>query len=112
MPASLIGIKRHRVDLERATTVQTDTGALAKTWTRIGRVWADVTPIRGEELTQAQQLTATVSHRIRLRWSAAGATLTPADRIKWGGRLFELVSVIDVGERRRELEATAREVVA
>ena len=112
MTAVRVGIKRHRVDLQRAAKTQSDTGDLVKTWATFGRVWADVNPLRGEELTLQQQLKATTTHRVRLRRTPASATLTPADRVKWGGRIFEIETVVDVGERRREMELMAREFIA
>jgi len=107
-----IGIKRHRIDLERAGRTQTTTGDLTKTWVRFARVWADVIPLRGAEAIQAQQTTATVTHSIRMRRTPESATLTPADRVKFGRRIFELTSVVDIGERRREIEATGHEITA
>jgi SPP1 family predicted phage head-tail adaptor len=107
-----IGIKRHRIDLQRATKAQTNTGAIERTWATFGRVWADVNPLRGDEAQAAMQLEARTTHRIRMRRTPASATLTPADRIAWGGRLFEITGVIDIAERQREIEVIAAEVTA
>ena len=107
-----IGLKRHRVTIERATTAQTDTGAMAKTWGSIGQVWAEIVPMRGDEQIQGMQLTAAVTHTIRMRRTGAAASLTPADRITYAGRTFDLTSTVDIGERGREIECVATEVTA
>jgi SPP1 family predicted phage head-tail adaptor len=107
-----IGRKRHRVTIERATSAQTATGAMGKTWTSRGQVWAEITPQRGDEASEQMQLSASVVHTIRLRRTGAAVGLTPADRITYQGRTFELTSVADIGERNREIECQATEATA
>lgn len=107
-----IGRKRHRVTIERITTAQTATGAMEKTWASIGQVWAEIVPQRGDEASEQMQLTASLLHTIRLRRTGAAVGLTPADRITYQGRTFELTSVADIGERNREIECQATEVTA
>lgn len=107
-----LGRKRHRVTIERATARQTATGAMEKTWTSLGQVWAEIIPQRGDEASEQMQLGATLAHTIRMRRTGAAISLTPADRIIYAGRTFEVTVVADIGERNREIECQATEATA
>lgn len=107
-----IGLKRRRVAIERATKSQTSSGAISKAWSVVGHAWASIDPIRGEERVQAMQLQAVVTHTIRMRMTGIAATLTAVDRITYRGRQFIISSVINIGERDRELEILATETAA
>lgn len=75
----------------------------------VGRIHAEVIPLSGQERIQADQNQATLTHRIKTRFD-------PRLRASWRLRddstntTYELVSVINVGNRDRELEMLAREV--
>ncbi len=49
---------------------------------------------------------ATVTSRLRLRWSAFAADITPLDRVICEGRDYNITGVKEIG-RRKAIEITA-----
>ena len=93
------GTKKKRLTLETyAETPDSFGDAMVGQYTTLATVWASVQPLRGRELAQFQQVSADVTHRIKMRYSAALAVLTPKDRAVLGSRNFDILSVINVRE--------------
>lgn len=102
------GKLRHRVTLQRAVTTADGHGDQVRTYSDLATVWADVEAIGGREFLSAQHVQADVTSRITLR-ARPGLTLTPADRIVWGTRTFDIRHVIDMQGRSREWQVLATE---
>ena len=103
------GKLRHRLIVERLLSSQnTTTGEVADTWAFACTYWALVEPLSGDELFESRRVQPEVTHTVTLRY---GASVTPVDRLVWGSRVFGILSVIDVGERRRELKLLCKELV-
>lgn len=95
-----------RIVFERATASQASpSGEQVLTWATEATVWAEVTPLGGRELFQAQQLEAKADTRFRIRHKA-GITPDEKLRIAYGGRYYDLRSVVELG-RREGLEILA-----
>lgn len=102
------GDLRHRGTIQEQQRVQIPGGGYETQWVDVVTVWAALEPLRGREQIEAQQLQAKVTHRIRIRYRR---NVKPAHRMTVGSRVFNFVSVFDKGERCRELEILAEEVV-
>ena len=102
------GTLRHRLAFKAATGAQNAFGESIETWETYATLWAQLEPLRGEELIHARQVTATVSYRIRVRYNSS---IAPAHRAVLGSRIFEINSVINVRHRNRELELFCTEVI-
>lgn len=116
-PGIRSGDLRHRIDVQARTETQSASGGLAFTWSTIvggARLPASVEPLVGKEWHAAQQRTSNVSTRFRLRYTpvlvGAGVTST-AYRIVWDGRVFDIISAIQVRGLRHELVVMANEDV-
>lgn len=72
-------------------------------------VWASIEPISGREYFAAQQVSAETTHRVRMRYHVG---IRPQQMIEHDTRKFSIVSVVDVGERKKELEVMATEVMS
>lgn len=101
------GDLRHRVTIQQKTVTSDPEGVAVETWTEVATVWAAVEPLRGREYIQAAAVTPEVTTRIRMRYRLG---VKPAMRVVHGGRVYDVLSVIDVGGLRRELELMCREV--
>lgn len=100
-----------RVRFERATP--TDDGFssdVRTTWTPIATVWASVVALSDGEKWRAGAVGATVSHRIKVRYSSVLAGLKPTDRVVFEGRTLQIGPPKELG-RRQYLEMTAQESV-
>ena len=102
------GTLSKRVTIVRLDLSEDGAGGADGTWRDQVTVWAEILPIRGSERIQSLAIEATVTHRVRIR-KAAFPTLTAADRLREGARVFHLMSVIDYGERGEFLECLAEE---
>ena len=63
-----------------------------------------ILPVRGEEKEQNSRIESRVTHKIVTRWAESLGKVTPADRIKFGDRVFEITTAINLGERNRWLD--------
>lgn len=90
---------RHRVTIERQSTVQDDLGELIDTWTEVRTVWARVRPLSTTEFYAQSGEHSQISHEITVR--AENLTVTAADRLQYDGRTFDIRGVYDMNERGR-----------
>lgn len=91
------GILDRRITLQRFATAQDPTGDVIETWVDLAEVWAAVEPLGGLERLQAAQLTASIDTRFTIRYRP---DLTAAlHRIRYDGKLYDIVAVIELGRR-------------
>ncbi len=95
-----------RIAIERATVTVNGYNEEVRSWTILATVWAAVWPIADGERWRAGEVGATVTHRFRIRWSSTVSDITPADRISFDGRIFEISGSKEIG-RREGIEITA-----
>lgn len=105
------GRLRHRVEIQIKTTTQNDYGEAVEAWASTGTVWGELTPLmtgtREAFASQVDQVVAQVAWQVRLRWMA----LSPAtNRLRVGGRDFDVQAVMDPDGRGAEVVALCREV--
>lgn len=101
------GRLRKKVTIERYTTARGSYGEEVETWATLLSVWASIEPMTGNEKIQGGAVDAKVTHMIKMR----DTDITPADRITWSSRTFNITKVLDVSERGRELVIEAIESV-
>ncbi len=83
-----------------------DGGGFTESWVAVATIFADVSPISGSERVEADRLTGSVTHDVVLRYRAG---VVPAMRFRDGTRIFQIIAVIDVEERRRWLKCWCEE---
>lgn len=104
------GALRHRVEIQAPFEARDDIGGVTQVWMVVGEAWADIQPLKGQEIFEAASIEGRLSHRITMR----GLTvLEPRWRLVWKdmNRAFQLYSIKDVGERHRTVEALAMEIL-
>lgn len=106
------GKMRHRITFQSFTGLQDDYGDPLQSddsnWENTATLWAAIDPISGREFYAAEQSQSEVSHKIRCRYRSG---LTTAMRIKYGKRIFQIVSIIDWEERHESLLIMCKELV-
>lgn len=96
----------HRITINSMPLGTADAfGARAATPTFFARAWASIDPVAGRELAVARNYSATVTHKIGMRYipgvlPTMQIVYTPPDG---SARTFAINAVIDPGERRKEL---------
>lgn len=101
------GELRQRVTLEERTQVVASQGSLTSTWQGAETVWAAVEPVGGDEGERGKHADATVTHRVRIRYRP---DVSPKMRLSHGDWTLEVVAVLNLDERNRELHLMCREV--
>jgi SPP1 family predicted phage head-tail adaptor len=103
-----IGKLRHSITIEQVAGTQDSDGSLIETWSSFANVQASMEPISGREYFAAQTTQADVTHRICMRYLAG---VIPKMRVKYGSRIFDILSVININERNRELQLMCKESI-
>jgi SPP1 family predicted phage head-tail adaptor len=112
-----------RIDIQRLTSGQSESGAPTEEWENIAeRLAAAYYPVRGDEKNAAPQFVASQQVDFNIRWTAALSSLTPKDRIIYPAinedispadeitedRIYDIVEVSEIGRRGGLKIRTAR----
>jgi SPP1 family predicted phage head-tail adaptor len=97
------GRLRHFAIIERQDTTPDTYGQLENIWTTIADRSVSVEPLNGREYFNASGERSEVTTRIRMRYDSETAQIKPYDRITIGDAVYDIVSVINVQQRNREL---------
>lgn len=103
------GLLRHKVEIQEMIRISDGGGGYEATWQTVAKVWANIKPLSGNETMAAMQLEDRITHDIVIRYRGG---VTAAQRIKYGDRLFNIRSVINVEERNVWMQLRAEEGVA
>lgn len=110
------GRYRHLVAVQRVNPLASRTAAreIDKTkdanWETFAERWMEILPEGGGETTTAQ-VESYRNHTITTRVDTITATITPEHRLRYGTRKFNIVSIIDVAEARKEIVMKCIEAV-
>lgn len=97
---------RHRLKLEELQREEDEGGGFTENWVEVAELWADLRPVGGGETLEADRLAGRVTHEVSLRYRPG---VQPAMRFRQAARLFHILTVIDVDERRRWLKCLCEE---
>ena len=86
-----------------------DLGQDSKQWTPVKTVWAQFRPIRGLETDEAARKFR--EERIYKAVIRYNPIINASFRIKYGDRLFEIISVLDPKEQHYKLEIECKEII-
>lgn len=101
------GELRHRVILQAKTVTRGNYGEEVIVWRDIATIWAKIEPLSGREYFQSQQMQSEISHKITIRYRED----VKADwQMVYGTRIFNILSVMNTEERKRELILMCREM--
>jgi len=101
-----IGKLRHRIDIENQSLSSDGQGGSSRAWATRATVWSSIKPLRSEERFYNEQLKLQTTHEILLRYRD---DVVSTDRIKYGSRYFEIVSIKNIDEGGRLLVLLAKE---
>ncbi len=104
----MIGGLRHRVILQRRLDAPDGGGGVILGWSDIAGLWAEVTPLAGDETVQAMGVQDRQKFRVRLRYRE---DISGADRLLFRQRVLNIRSLINAGERGQWLECRCEEGV-
>jgi len=102
------GDLRNRVTIQSKAVVQNSFGEEDITWTELATVWAAVEPLRGREFLDGRMVTAEITTRIRIRQRDG---ISPEMRVVFGAKIYDIIAVVHVEEREREIHLMCQEIV-
>jgi SPP1 family predicted phage head-tail adaptor len=86
------GALRRQVALQTRIASKDTFGQASVSWTTTATTWADIEPLSGRELMAAQAQQAETTHKVSIRYRSG---VTPAMRVVYQGRNFNVLSVLD-----------------
>lgn len=105
----MIGAMRQKVILQRRSNVTDAGGGVSVSWTDVAALWAEITPLTGNESVQAMRVQPVQNYLVRLR---RREDVTPDDRLMFGSRVLEIKSITNVNQRGHWMQCRCQEGVA
>ena len=103
------GSLRHTIAIQVETETSDGMGGFLLTWNDVSglsSVSAAIWPLTAKESLDAMKLELQVTHKIRIRYRSG---ITAKNRIKFGTRYFNIISLINFEERGKQLDMLALE---
>lgn len=100
------GRLRHRVIVEQVSRIPDTMGQGTETWTTFTTLWADIQPLRGRELFEAQKSASEVTAKIITRYRAG---ISPTWRLKYGNIVYKILGIVNPGMKNERLEFMVKE---
>lgn len=102
------GTMNRKVALQSATeTRSASSNEKIAVWSIYATVWASLKPLKGNELLLAEQVHSETTHIVTIGYRS---DLTTEHRIKYGARIFEIVSALNNNEANIDLVMQCKEV--
>lgn len=102
-----IGELRERVTIQApGPPVDDGGGGVTVFWTDLATVWAAIRPVSNVERYYAQQVEASTTHEIFIRWRG---DVKNAMRVLHRGAVYDIKSVLDLDGRHRFLKLQCEE---
>ena len=102
------GERRHYLTVEVPKKIPNGRGGFEDTWTPRLRVWAKISPVSARERIESSKPAMDVSHNIIIPYVDG---FKPEWRLTKRSRVFEVVSILNTGERDEDLQVLCKERV-
>jgi len=98
---------RHRVYIQTSTTTADGEGGHSQAWVDDRAVWASVDPIQARQRQEYASVSVEATHLVRVR---GDQTVSEENRIRFGTRYLEILTVENIQERGIVKVITCREL--
>ncbi len=108
------GMLTERIEIERRVRTPDGHGGFTEDWDAVPArtIPASLRPLSGAESFRAMRIAPTATYRLYIRFRAdlsGNPFYTPADRVVFQGRYFDILSVFDVEMQHRWIEMLLNE---
>lgn len=90
-----------RIVIQAIGSAQDEFGAVVRTWIDVAQVWAHVYDTNSANSFVSDKQVSPVTTKMRIRWRD---DITPAMRVVFRGRFYEITGVLDLSGKREFLE--------
>jgi SPP1 family predicted phage head-tail adaptor len=97
---------RHYITIQQVGNTTDGDGGFTDNWSDLSSVWAAIYPIRAQQLFQYKSINVDATHIIKVRGET---TILEENRIMWGSRIFEILTIENIQERGIEKVITCKE---
>lgn len=97
------GKRNCRVVIQSRAAGQSDLGQPVDNWKDVMSRWVAIHPLNGREYFAASGENSQVTTRIRADWDVELAAITNKHRINYGGKFYDIDTVINDKEQNNEL---------
>ena len=106
-----IGRLQQRIELQQRSSTLDDYGQQIPTWATLATVWANINPLGGGEKMRAMVVESKLTHIVTVRYDSRFMPPTTVDawRIKFGTRLFNIISARNIDEENKYIEFQCNE---
>lgn len=102
------GQLKHKVQIQQPIMVQNETGEEVPDWQPVGEYWANIEPLNGREILQANVNLSEMDTRIHVRWSTSLQSMTTGWRILFKNIIYDVKSALVPDFARKEIEILAQ----
>ena len=102
------GYLRHRCWIKEPTHTNDGYGGITTTWGTTTVCWGALEPLKGKEWFDSGMENSSITSRFRMRYVSG---ISPTMRLYFGTQEFQIISVIDAGEKHRQMELMVKRLV-
>ena len=102
------GNLKNKIIFQQQTQIKDNFGEVKNNWSDVLITWASIQTISGKEQYLSNQNYATLSHKLRVRYSNL---INSKQQILFGTRVFKILAVLNIFEKNKELEILVEESV-
>ena len=102
-----IGALNKRISFESETRISDGMGSYDVTWKDVAsNIACAIWPVSAKEIVKMNMVSMVIDYRIRVRYRKV---LKPSWRVKFAGRYFSIVSIVDVDMKHKYLDILCKE---
>jgi SPP1 family predicted phage head-tail adaptor len=98
------GRLRHRLEIQKPIEARDAMGGVTITWDNVVERWGSIEPVNAREINEGSKVEERITHRIRMRHHA---NIAPSWRIVNRGKIYNVIGIRDIDERRKVIEIQA-----
>lgn len=102
------GLLNKLLSIQERVETQDSYGEAKATWQEVAKVYGSIYPVRGTERYMSMEKHATATHEINIRFMQ---NISAKHRIVYDGREFDILSVLNIAERNKQMKIIAKESV-
>lgn len=102
------GLMRHKIELQQLVSTRNEYGEPTNEWKTAASVRASISPVSGRDFLAAMKEHSEVTHKITIRYCKIA---TPAMRVVYQARVFQIMHIIDPWENHTEMTLMCKELV-